>query len=123
MTIAKQVREYKAANPSATNVEIAKIFKTSPPYVWQALNTLKVAKSKAQTRAKAKAIAKPVNLVRNIQVENLQLECKFLRGEIDILKEVVKACDTQRRGLENVITYLETKLGIDEIDARLEATR
>lgn len=121
MTIAKQVREYKAANPSATNVEIAKIFKTSPPYVWQALNKLKVAKSKAQTRVKAKA--KPVNLVRNIQVENLQLECKFLRGEIDILKEVVKACDTQRRGLENVITYLETKLGIDEIDARLEATR
>jgi hypothetical protein len=123
MTIAKQIREYKVANPSVTNAEIARTYKTSPAYVWQALNLSKVAKSKAKTKAKTKAIAKPISLVRNIQVENLQLECKFLRGEIDILKEVVKACDTQRRGLENVITYLETKLGIDEIDARLEATR
>jgi hypothetical protein len=29
----------------------------------------------------------------------------------------------QNRGLSNVITYLESKLGIDEIDARLEATK
>ena len=50
-------------------------------------------------------------------------EKKHLHSKIDELEALVEAMKTQARGLENVIQYLEAKLGIDEIDARLEATR
>lgn len=53
----------------------------------------------------------------------LRAEKASLHSKIDDLEALVKAMKTQMRGLENVIQYLETKLGIDEIDARLESTK
>ena len=50
-------------------------------------------------------------------------ENEELVDQNEILETVIEAMNTQRRGLENVIQYLEAKLGIDEIDARLEATK
>jgi hypothetical protein len=57
------------------------------------------------------------------QLKRCQEENTRLRLKIETLEAVIQATSIQRRGLENVITYLESKLGIDEIDARLESTK
>ena len=50
-------------------------------------------------------------------------ELEELKSKNFVLEAVVKAHTKQLQKLRGVIEYLEEKLGIDEIDARLEATR
>jgi hypothetical protein len=121
MTISEQVREYKAANPDATNAEIATACKTTALYVYQILRPKKVKKAKPTKGQKIlrKVIAGSDDLSNAV----LRSEKASLHSKIDTLEIVIKAMRTQMIGLENVITYLESKLGIDEIDARLESTR
>jgi hypothetical protein len=49
MTISKKVKEYKAANPDATNAEIAKACETTALYVYQILTPKKVKKPNGLT--------------------------------------------------------------------------
>lgn len=78
---------------------------------------------------KVKALTDGQQVLREVlskpdpQVANLQDENEELQMKIEVLEAVIQAAEIQRRGLENVITYLESKLGIDEIDARLEALK
>jgi hypothetical protein len=121
MTISKQVKEYKAANPNATNKEIAKICNTSAIYVYQILHPKKVKKAKP-TKGQ-KILREVIAHSEGLSAAVLRSEKASLHSKIDELEIVIKAMRTQMLGLENVITYLEAKLGIDEIDARLESTR
>ena len=57
------------------------------------------------------------------EIARLNAVNEELTDQNEILETVLEAVNLQRRGLENVIQYLEAKLGIDEIDARLEATK
>jgi hypothetical protein len=121
MTISEQVREYKAANPDATNAEVATACKTTALYVYQILRPKKVKKAKP-TKGQ-KILRKVIAGSDDLSDAVLRSEKASLHSKIDTLEIVIKAMRTQMIGLENVITYLESKLGIDEIDARLESTR
>jgi hypothetical protein len=121
MTVSEQVREYKAANPAATNAEIATACKTTALYVYQILRPKKVKKAKP-TKGQ-KILRKVIAGSDDLSDAVLRSEKANLHSKIDTLEIVIKAMRTQMIGLENVITYLESKLGIDEIDARLESTR
>jgi hypothetical protein len=121
MTISEQVREYKAANPDATNAEVATACKTTALYVYQILRPKKVKKAKP-TKGQ-KILRKVIAGSDDLSDAVLRSEKANLHSKIDTLEIVIKAMRTQMIGLENVITYLESKLGIDEIDARLESTR
>jgi hypothetical protein len=117
-TLKGKIGAYKDANPTASIADIAKVFRTSKPYVYQCLNNYVKPK-------RIKAVAKKV-VERNEQgptVNQLNNKIQSLSDEIVVLRGVVDALKRQNRGLDNVITYLESKLGIDEIDARLEATK
>jgi hypothetical protein len=125
-TLKGKIGAYKEANPTASIEEIAKALNTSKPYVHQSLNNYKKPK-------KAKAVVKKVLEKKKQSVPTfvqLTNQIGFLEGQIRDLKSniyqqeaVAKGLRLQNRGLSNVITYLESKLGIDEIEARLESTR
>ena len=120
MTLKSKINEYKNSNPSATIGEIAKACNTSKPYVYQCINNYKKPKkSKAVKQSDDSSSAAQLNR----QVNFLAAQVQKLRGDVAELEAVAKALRQQNRGLANVITYLESKLGIDEIDARLEATK
>jgi hypothetical protein len=65
------------------------------------------------------------DLLDGIELEDTEKESEIyvLKHDKIILEAVVKAHTQQLQKLRGVIEYLEEKLGIDEIDARLEATR
>ena len=81
-----------------------------------------------ETKEVVQEVVRPVELsagqeVLRKEIMRLNDENEELVDQNEILETVIEAMNTQRRGLENVIQYLEAKLGIDEIDARLEATK
>jgi hypothetical protein len=118
MTIKSKVEEYKAANPNATDKEIAKACETNALYVYQILRPKKGTKP-----TKGQKILRTEIINSDLHIKIANNEKAHLHSKIDELEIIIKAMNFQMRGLQNVITYLETKLGIDEIDARLEATR
>jgi hypothetical protein len=121
MTISEQVREYKAANPDATNAKVATACKTTALYVYQILRPKSLKKAKP-TKGQ-KILREVISHSDGLSAAVARAEKACLHAKIDELEIVIKAMRTQTLGLENVITYLEAKLGIDEIDARLESTR
>ena len=122
MTLKAKILEHKKNNPEATVNEIAKILNTSKTYVHQTIIGYK-----SPMRAKVvKTVAKestPTLAQLTFQIDFLESQARGLKSNIAEHEAVIKALRLQNRGLSNVITYLESKLGIDEIDARLEATK
>lgn len=125
MTLKARVLAFRDANPSATVVEIAKALNTSKPYVYQCFTDYKKIKKKNSTVKKVAEKKSSVSTLVQLtnQISLMESNIRHLRSNILELEAVEKALRQQNRGLSNVITYLECKLGIDEIDARLEATK
>jgi hypothetical protein len=125
MTITKKVKEYKAANPKATNLEVAKACETSPAYVSQILNPKPKAKKVEKTEdanSGQKILRKEINRLNDSLQRQMEMN-KDLTRRVGHWQELSNNLTKQCRGLENVVLYLETKLGIDEIESRLESTR
>jgi hypothetical protein len=116
MTLKEKILEHKKNNPEATPAEIAKFFNTSKTYVYQTLTGYKSPRLKA--RGDVPTLVQLTN-----QISFMESQIRDLRSNVYELEAVAKGLRQQNRGLSNVITYLESKLGIDEIDARLEATK
>jgi hypothetical protein len=125
MTITKKVKEYKAANPDATNFDVAKACNTSPAYVSQILNP-KPKAEKVETvedpSQGQKILRKEINRLNDSLQRQLDIN-KDLTRRVGYWQDLSNNLNKQCRGLENVVLYLETKLGIDEIENRLEATK
>jgi hypothetical protein len=124
-TLKGKICAYKEANPTASIEEIAEALNTSKPYVYQSLMNYKKPK-------KVKAVVKkvvekkeqgPTLAQLTSKIDLLEGVIRHLKGNLAEEEQVIKALRIQNRGLDNVITYLESKLGIDEIEARLESTR
>jgi hypothetical protein len=93
MTIKKQVEEYKAANPDATNGEIAKACETTALYVYQIL--------------KPKQVVKPTDGNQLIEGQ------RILRRELlSLNKQIEKIAQLEKDivGYRAVISYLQGRL-------------
>jgi hypothetical protein len=149
----KRVLAYKMEHPNYTTSRLAKALKLRYHHVYNTLYTYKALggegtlghvkeliegyvpkpnsrlafdieknKEEASKPTKGQEILRGV-IAGGLSDAVLRSEKASLHSKIDELEALVKAMKIQNRGLENVIQYLEAKLGIDEIDARLEATK
>jgi len=123
MNVAKKVRDYKTANPSATIEDIAKACETSTGYVYQVMYKMKQKKLKAIR--KLKPVAETTESKPSVGQEVLRKEIKRLNAEIDkwknlssfheqklnVLLRQNKDLKDHHSGLEYVISYLEARLG------------
>jgi uncharacterized coiled-coil DUF342 family protein len=117
MTLKEQILEHKKNNPEATPEEIAKLLNTSKTYAYQTIIGYK------SPREAVREKSAPTLVQLTNQISFMEGQIRELRSTVYELEAVAKGLRHQNRGLSNVITYLESKLGIDEIDARLEATK
>ena len=122
MTLKEKILEHKKSNPEATVAEIAKLLNTSKTYVYQTITDYKAPMRPKPVNAEKKEVAPTVTQLTN-QIAFMEKQILTLRSDVYEQEAVAKALRLQNRGLSNVITYLESKLGIDEIEARLEATK
>ena len=122
MTLKAKILEHKKNNPEATPAEIAKLLNTSKTYVYQTIMNYKTPmRPKPVKEEKKQSVPTLVQLTN--QISFMESQIRDLRSAVYELEAVAKGLRQQNRGLSNVITYLESKLGIDEIDARLESTK
>jgi hypothetical protein len=122
MTLKAKILEHKKNNPEATVAEIAKLLNTSKTYVYQTITDYKSPMRPKPVKAEKKQSVPTLVQLTN-QISFMEGQIRELRSALYEQEAVAKGLRQQNRGLSNVITYLESKLGIDEIDARLEATR
>jgi hypothetical protein len=122
MTLKAKILEHKKNNPEATPAEIAKLLNTSKTYVYQTITDYKSPMRPKPVKAESKQSV-PTFVQLTNQISFLESQIRTLRSDVYEQEAVAKALRVQNRGLSNVITYLESKLGIDEIDARLESTK
>jgi hypothetical protein len=116
---AQQIRGYKQANPTHKPSDIAKACGVKTTYVYQVLHADKQNKRK---------VVKPVDPTPTAGQETLRKEIVRLNGQLDKWKNLAEFNDQriislQRQvrdaklhhsGLEYVISYLESRLGITE---------
>jgi hypothetical protein len=115
---------YKALGGADTLAHVAELIKDYQPKPNSKLAFDLQKKEETTSPTKGQEILREV-IAHSDGLSNavLRSEKASLHAKIDELEILVKAMKTQMRGLENVIQYLEAKLGIDEIDARLESTK
>jgi peptidoglycan hydrolase CwlO-like protein len=114
MTISKQVREYKAANPNATNAEVATACKTTALYVYQILHPKKVKKIKKENMLVAPTEGQKV-LRKELACLNEQIA--YLKGHLKSNELLIDGQENKIQQLENdivgyraVISYLQSQL-------------
>ena len=117
MTLAIKIREHKAANPEASNKDIAKALSTSPAYVFQVLTNYKKPKKNplkpVVPSEGQKTLRNEINRL-NASIERWESLSKFQEARISVLTQQVKNLKDHHAGLEYVISYLESRLGIEK---------
>ena len=117
MTLAIKIREHKSANPSMTNKEIAKALDTSQAYVHQVLTNYKKPKKDSTMPVVPtegqKVLRKEIERL-NDAVERWENLSKFQEARINVLNQKIKDLKDHHAGLEYVISYLESRLGIEK---------
>jgi hypothetical protein len=119
MNKAEQIRGYKQANPTHKPSDIAKACGVKTTYVYQVLHADKQNKRK---------VVKPVDPTPTAGQETLRKEIVRLNGQLDKWKNLnvfdeqriaslmrqVQDAKLHHSGLEYVISYLESRLGIGD---------
>ena len=117
MTIAKQIRAFKAENPEATNSDVATAIKTSKVYVCQVLTGYKKPKKeKLVVPSEGQKVLRGEIQRLNNAIERWESLSKFQDAKIGVLTQQVKNLKDHHSGLEYVISYLESRLGIESKD-------
>jgi uncharacterized coiled-coil protein SlyX len=119
MNKAKQIREFKQANPSVSPKGIAEACNATTTYVYQVLHKLKPKKVKAVKPVVAPPTAGQELLRKEIQRLNHGMDTwertnAIQERKIDSLTEQLREARLHHGGLEYVISYLESRLGITE---------
>jgi rubrerythrin len=114
---AKQIREFKQANPSAPINKIADACNATVAYVYQVLHKVKAKQIKpvATPTAGQDVLRKEITRL-NEHIADL----KYERTQMDHLmaeyREECRKLKLHHGGLEYIISYLESRLGIKEQD-------
>jgi hypothetical protein len=121
----RKIREYKLANPNATAKEIAEVVGVRVNYVYQALRlkptrSTKVKAEKPITKltlatAGQELLRKEI-LRLNHGMDTWERTCELQERRINALTEQLREAKLHHGGLEYVISYLESRLGIKEQD-------
>ena len=115
MTLAIKIREHKAANPQATNKEIAKALDTSQAYVHQVVtNYKKPVKAKPVVPTEGQKVLRAEIDRLHKAIERWENLSKFQEAKINVLNQQVRNMKDHHAGLEYVISYLESRLGIEK---------
>jgi len=119
MNKAKQIREFKQANPSVSPKGIAEACNATVTYVYQVLHKLKPKKVKAVKPVVAPPTAGQELLRKEIQRLNSEMDkweniSEAKERRISALHEELRQAKLHHNGLEYVISYLESRLGITE---------
>jgi t-SNARE complex subunit (syntaxin) len=114
MTISKKVRDYKAANPDATDKEIATACETSALYVYQILRPKSLKKVKKENIPVAPTEGQKV-LRKEIDCLNEQIA--YLKGHLKSNELLIEGQENEIEQLRNdvigyraVISYLQSQL-------------
>lgn len=121
MNKAKQIREFKQANPSVSPKGIAEACNATVTYVYQVLHTLKPKKVKAVKPVTKPSLALAGQELLRKEIRRLHDEIERWKNAADFQEARANECLKHNRelklhhnGLEYVISYLESRLGITE---------
>jgi len=116
MTKAKQIREFQKANPTYTAQAIADECGVKRTYVYQVLHKAKPKKVKpvaAQPTAGQDVLRKEIMRL-NSEMDKWENISEAKERKINALFEQLRQAKLHHNGLEYVISYLESRLGITE---------
>jgi hypothetical protein len=122
MTKAQQIRGYKQANPTHLPKDIAKACGVKTTYVYQVLHNDQKKIQKAEIKNTVKPVA-PTDGQKTLrkEIERLHREVDQWRNLSELnerrvasFMEQVRQAKLHHGGLEYVISYLESRLGITE---------
>jgi predicted RNase H-like nuclease (RuvC/YqgF family) len=119
MTKAKQIRGYKEANPTHKPQDIAKACGVSAAYVYQVLSKPKkkmIVATKEATPTDGQQILRKEITRLNEEITKYKNLTTFQESRINYLNTKVKELKLHHSGLEYVISYLESRLGIESKD-------
>jgi len=119
MTKAKQIRGYKEANPTHKTKDIAKACGVSAAYVYQVLSKPKkkmIVATKEATPTDGQQVLRKEITRLNDEITKYKNLTTFQESRINYLSTKVKELKLHHSGLEYVISYLESRLGIESKD-------
>ena len=118
MNKAKQIREFKQANPTHKPSDIAKACGVKTTYVYQVLHKTKPKKVKpvASKPTEGQEVLRKEIQRLNHQMDLWERTNAIQERKIDSLIEQLREAKLHHGGLEYVISYLESRLGIKEQD-------
>lgn len=121
MTKAKQIREFKQANPTHKPSDIAKACGVKTAYVYQVLHADKHKKVKTEKPITKLTLATAGQELLRKEIQRLhhgmdtwERTNAIQERKIDSLIEQLREAKLHHNGLEYVISYLESRLGITE---------
>ena len=114
---AKQIREFKQANPSAPINKIADACNATVAYVYQVLHKVKAKQIKpvATPTAGQETVRKEIIRLNN-EIEKWKNAAEFQERRANECLKHNRELKLHHNGLEYVISYLESRLGIKEQD-------
>ncbi len=114
---AKQIREFKQANPSAPINKIADACNATVAYVYQVLHKVKAEKAKPVATPTAGQDVLRKEIVRlNNEIDKWRTAAQFHENRANECLKHNRELKLHHNGLEYVISYLESRLGIKEQD-------
>jgi 4-diphosphocytidyl-2C-methyl-D-erythritol kinase len=115
MNKAQQIRAYKEANPTHKPSDIAKACGVSTPYVYQALKnaTKKPKAEKKLVTAGQETLRKEIVRLHN-EIDQWKNLADLHERRVNAFMNEVRELKLHHSGLEYVISYLESRLGIGE---------
>jgi hypothetical protein len=115
MNKAEQIRGYKQANPTHKPSDIAKACGVKTVYVYQVLHADKHRKRSTPPTAGQETLRQEI-IRLNDHVASLNYEIKQMGNLLDEYRDECRKLKLHHGGLEYIISYLESRLGIKEQD-------
>ena len=115
MTKAEEIRGYKQANPTHKPSDIAKACGVKTVYVYQVLHADKHKKRSVSPTAGQETLRAEI-LRLNTKVSELNYEMQQMGNLLDEYRDECRKLKLHHGGLEYIISYLESRLGIKEQD-------
>ena len=120
MTKAKQIREFQKANPTYTAQAIADECHVPRSYVYQVSHNAKKKKvivvSKKDNPTDGQQVLRKEIVSLNNEIDKYKNLTTFQESRINFLNTKIRDLKLHHSGLEYVISYLESRLGIESKD-------